>query len=443
MADLQVLEQQQREAQRKLESARLLKVQRHQRREMLQTQLEEIKFSNGELRAQLRQSRELLSTGTRALGARRLVTDQAGSHIRDFEDKLKRGLQATRVNAACQRKVDSILIVVENKLSTLSRLKVAVKQKVQQAVQEAEAAVRQEERLRHDIQKEATLIQELVQEQTTIRAEISEAEKELLEAQNLEESTRIRAEALEKQVASEKKQIDEKAAVRQAQLQVQSKQEEELMKQNEILEKELEALKLAQGFGSEDDIQAAMDANHAQVQALEESTRSLDQEMEEMKQTIHDHQELILANVDQNQDGVIDYEEFLDMVRGKNIGFGPKKRQAFREVLKQTVEFIVPYKYAYQNQYSCSPPPFFMIGISLLQIVIFCQNSYVLYNSIGYVGLNGPVPYCSSLIYNPDKRGQIWRYLTYSLIHSGVFHAVFNILVQLVLGIPLEMVHGN
>ena len=29
------------------------------------------------------------------------------------------------------------------------------------------------------------------------------------------------------------------------------------------------------------------------------------------------------------------------------------------------------------------------------------------------------------------------------LIHSGVFHATFNILVQLVLGIPLEMVHGE
>ena len=37
---------------------------------------------------------------------------------------------------------------------------------------------------------------------------------------------------------------------------------------------------------------------------------------------------------------------------------------------------------------------------------------------------------------------QAWRYLTYSLVHSGLFHVSFNILVQLVLGIPLEMVHG-
>ena len=28
-------------------------------------------------------------------------------------------------------------------------------------------------------------------------------------------------------------------------------------------------------------------------------------------------------------------------------------------------------------------------------------------------------------------------------IHSGTFHIAFNILVQLILGIPLEMVHGK
>ena len=70
----------------------------------------------------------------------------------------------------------------------------------------------------------------------------------------------------------------------------------------------------------------------------------------------------------------------------------------------------------------------------------------------------GPVPYCSHIIYNPSRRyevrawtldkiissqcWQIWRYLTYSFVHAGLFHVTFNILVQLVLGIPLEMVHA-
>ena len=154
-------------------------------------------------------------------------------------------------------------------------------------------------------------------------------------------------------------------------------------------------------------------------------------------------QEKILANVDKNGDNAIDYEEFLDLVRGENSGFGRRQRQAFRQLLKQTIEFIVPYKYSYQNQYTCNPPPFFLLSMSLLQAVVFAYNCVIFYQVLGHVGLNGPVPHCSHLIFNPNKRYQVWRYLTYMLIHSGVFHAVFNILVQLVLGIPLEMVHGK
>ena len=75
--------------------------------------------------------------------------------------------------------------------------------------------------------------------------------------------------------------------------------------------------------------------------------------------------------------------------------------------MKQTVEFIVPYKYSYQNQYSCSPPPLFMLGISLLQAAIFAYNSAVMYKQINYIGLNGPVPYCSHLIYNPERREEV------------------------------------
>lgn len=68
-----------------------------------------------------------------------------------------------------------------------------------------------------------------------------------------------------------------------------------------------------------------------------------------------DVQEHILQNVDKNKDGLIDYAEFMELVKGRSIGFGRRKRRAFRELLKQTVEFIVPYKYSYQNQERVSP----------------------------------------------------------------------------------------
>lgn len=146
----------------------------------------------------------------------------------------------------------------------------------------------------------------------------------------------------------------------------------------------------------------------------------------------------IIEEVDLNKDGVIDYNEFITLVKGKHLGLGSKRRKAFRQLLRETIDLLVPYKYTYQNEYSCLPPPLFMITVSLLQVIIFVFNSL---QQIGGIKLNEPVPYCSHLIFNPNKRYEVWRYLTYSLVHSGFFHVTFNILVQLVLGIPLEMVH--
>ena len=41
-------------------------------------------------------------------------------------------------------------------------------------------------------------------------------------------------------------------------------------------------------------------------------------------------------------------DEFIKLASGRNIpGFNRRRRRAFRELLKQTVEFIVPYKYQY------------------------------------------------------------------------------------------------
>ncbi|XP_070161079.1 rhomboid-related protein 3 isoform X3 [Polyergus mexicanus] len=50
-------------------------------------------------------------------------------------------------------------------------------------------------------------------------------------------------------------------------------------------------------------------------------------------------------------------------------------------------------------------------------------------------------PAATLFIYNPHKRFQAWRYLTYMFVHVGIFHLVVNLLVQIMLGIPLEMVH--
>uniref|UniRef100_A0A3Q2TJM6 rhomboid protease n=1 Tax=Fundulus heteroclitus TaxID=8078 RepID=A0A3Q2TJM6_FUNHE len=46
----------------------------------------------------------------------------------------------------------------------------------------------------------------------------------------------------------------------------------------------------------------------------------------------------------------------------------------------------------------------------------------------------------SPLTYDPHKREEAWRFVSYMFVHA-VEHIVGNLLMQLVLGIPLELVH--
>ena len=47
------------------------------------------------------------------------------------------------------------------------------------------------------------------------------------------------------------------------------------------------------------------------------------------------------------------------------------------------------------------------------------------------------------LIFNPAKRGEIWRYFTHSFVHASGGHLWINILLLLLSGIPLELIHDG
>ncbi len=92
------------------------------------------------------------------------------------------------------------------------------------------------------------------------------------------------------------------------------------------------------------------------------------------------------------------------------------------------------------DHYICWPPPLFIPLVTILEICCFLYYSMEMGDIQGTVG---PIPANSLFIYRPDKRFQIWRYIFYMFLHSGWVHLSFNMMVQLVVGIPLEMVHGS
>lgn len=95
----------------------------------------------------------------------------------------------------------------------------------------------------------------------------------------------------------------------------------------------------------------------------------------------------------------------------------------------------------YLQQYSCKPPPLFLLAISLVEVGIFVWDVVELSNDGKSVGPDGPARLNNPLIFWPSKKYEPWCFITYMFVHNGYSHIVGNLLVQLFLGIPLEMVH--
>ena len=98
----------------------------------------------------------------------------------------------------------------------------------------------------------------------------------------------------------------------------------------------------------------------------------------------------------------------------------------------------------YLDQYSCWPPPVFLPMISIVELAIFAYHAAELKKRGEEVGWNSPpLIENSPLHFDPQKREEAWRYVTYMFVHAGYSHILFNVFLQLVLGIPLEMVHRS
>ncbi|RVE49141.1 hypothetical protein evm_006262 [Chilo suppressalis] len=139
----------------------------------------------------------------------------------------------------------------------------------------------------------------------------------------------------------------------------------------------------------------------------------------------------IMNLADRDNSGYLDSKEFVDMMH----------HPVFGDFVARYVNSIIPHRdpvdtteRKYDKECSCWPPPVCMILISLVEIVVFCYDA-----TQGNTDANGPIAII--FIYNPHKRQEAWRFITYMLVHVGVMHLLFNLLVQIFLGVPLEMMH--
>merc|ERR1712018_500343 len=74
--------------------------------------------------------------------------------------------------------------------------------------------------------------------------------------------------------------------------------------------------------------------------------------------------------------------------------------------------------------------------MTVIEVLIFVVSNTI------YGGNPHYMNECSWLIYNPYRRQEIWRFLTYMFVHGSTMHLIFNLCAQLFVALPLEMVHG-
>ena len=107
-----------------------------------------------------------------------------------------------------------------------------------------------------------------------------------------------------------------------------------------------------------------------------------------------------------------------------------------QRLLNRAVQSVTPK--SYDEYYTCCPPPLFIIIVSLVEVA--CYLYYCV--TMNQFSFTEPTPLHSPLIYDPHRRYEAWRFLTYTFLHKGFIHIANNLVLQLVIGIPLEMAHG-
>ncbi|KAJ1063921.1 hypothetical protein K5549_009233 [Capra hircus] len=98
-----------------------------------------------------------------------------------------------------------------------------------------------------------------------------------------------------------------------------------------------------------------------------------------------------------------------------------------------------PVRRTYLERANCLPPPVFIICVSIAELAVFIYYA-VWKPQKQWITLDTGI-LKSPFIYRPEKREEAWRFISYMLVHAGVQHILGNLIMQLGLGIPLEMVH--
>jgi hypothetical protein len=120
IADLRILEEHKVESQRLLDSARLSRLQRVQIQSDLESQLDAMKYRNGQMRTEETHHHELLANGQRILSSAMVSSANATKNLDEFDERLKVFHSTKKFLAYHQRRQEQIIEYLRQKLMKIS-----------------------------------------------------------------------------------------------------------------------------------------------------------------------------------------------------------------------------------------------------------------------------------------------------------------------------------
>lgn len=214
MEDVRILEEQQRQADQKLDSAKRYKEQCTQHQQQVETTLSTLKYENGKNAELIQQQRITLQQCGRELGTLREEDTRADNDLRKFHDKLKKA-------TACCRKIVSLYTQIDRatkKETDQRRVLADAEDKAREAETRYAETVRHEELVLKAIQAGKQTANVLAEESAKAESNCAKLDHELATHRKMETASAASLQEAEDEVKAEKKRGEEAEAALRAKI---------------------------------------------------------------------------------------------------------------------------------------------------------------------------------------------------------------------------------
>ena len=218
MEDVRILEEQQRQADQKLEKAKQYKGQCTQRHQQLETTLSALNYENGKNAELIQQQRHTLQQCGRELSTVKEEDKEADRALTRFHDKLKKASTCCRKIVSLYTQIDRATILLRKKETDQRRVLADAEDKAREAETRYAETVRHEELVLKAIQAGKQTANGLAEETARAASNCAKLETELAAHKKMESASAASLQEASEEVEAERKRGEEAAAALRAKL---------------------------------------------------------------------------------------------------------------------------------------------------------------------------------------------------------------------------------